>query len=110
MVPNHMGIVGNENPWWNDVLENGPASPYAAFFDIAWHASPRPELQDRVLLPILGEPYGKVLESGQLRLAFDGGGFTVHYFDHRFPVAPRHAMSMILGHRLEELEAHPGGG
>src|ERR1700746_1395279 len=24
IVPNHMGIVGNENPWWNDVLENGP--------------------------------------------------------------------------------------
>ena len=42
VVPNHMGIVGNENIWWNDILENGPASPYAAYFDIAWRASPRP--------------------------------------------------------------------
>src|SRR3954447_24979675 len=67
-VPNHMGIVGNENAWWNDVLENGPASPYAGFFDIAWQSSPRPELRGKVLLPILGDPYGKVLEAGQLRL------------------------------------------
>jgi glycosidase len=44
-VPNHMGVLGNENPWWNDVLENGPASPYAAYFDIAWQSSPRPELR-----------------------------------------------------------------
>ena len=58
----------NENTWWNDVLENGLASPYAGFFDIDWYASPRAELQGRSLLPVLGEPYGKVLESGQLRL------------------------------------------
>src|SRR4051795_7885503 len=67
-VPNHMGVAGNENAWWNDVLENGLSSPYAGYFDIAWQASPRPELRDKVLLPILGDPYGKVLESGQLRL------------------------------------------
>ena len=72
MVPNHMGVVGNENPWWNDVLENGPASPYAAYFDIAWHASLRPELQGRVLMPILGDPYGKVLEAGQLKAGLRG--------------------------------------
>ena len=66
-VPNHMGVVTNENAWWNDVLENGPASPYANYFDIAWQASPRPELRDQVLLPVLGEPYGDVLEAGQIR-------------------------------------------
>src|SRR6516225_1670498 len=55
VVPNHMGIVGNENVWWNDVLENGPSSPYAGFFDIDWF-SYKPALHDKVLLPILGEP------------------------------------------------------
>ena len=49
-VPNHMGVGTNENAWWNDVLENGPASRYGAYFDIAWRSSPRPELQDKVLL------------------------------------------------------------
>jgi (1->4)-alpha-D-glucan 1-alpha-D-glucosylmutase len=103
IVPNHMGIMGNENPWWNDVLENGQASPYSAFFDIAWHALPRPELDGRVLIPILGDPYGKVLESGQLRLEFQNGSFAVHYFEHRFPVDPR-SYDVILRHRLDVLE------
>ena len=83
MVPNHMGVVGNENPWWNDVLENGPGSPYANYFDISLHVSPRPQLQDRVLVPTLGDPYGKVLESGQLRLAYDAGYRTVSVFRRR---------------------------
>jgi (1->4)-alpha-D-glucan 1-alpha-D-glucosylmutase len=102
-VPNHMGVTGNENAWWNDVLENGPASPYAGFFDISWQSSPRPELRGRVLIPILGDPYGKVLEAGQLRLRYDNGAFTVNYFDNRFPVAPR-SYGLVLGHRTEELE------
>jgi (1->4)-alpha-D-glucan 1-alpha-D-glucosylmutase len=117
-VPNHMGIVGNENVWWNDVLENGPASPYANFFDIAWEDSPRTELCGRVLLPTLGEPYGKILESGQLRLEYtiservEGGppgqeyvgSFSVVYYDHRFPIAPR-IYGLILAHQLDELQA-----
>ena len=107
VVPNHMGIVGNENAWWNDVLENGEASPYAGFFDIAWQASPRQELHGKVLLPLLGEPYGKVLESQQLQLEFADGAFTLCYFDHRFPVAPR-SYGLILGHRLRELEEQLG--
>src|SRR5947209_4611927 len=76
VVPNHMGIVGNENVWWNDVLENGPASPYAGFFDIDWCA-PKPELQETVLLPLLGDPYGKALEAAHLRLGSDAGAFPV---------------------------------
>jgi (1->4)-alpha-D-glucan 1-alpha-D-glucosylmutase len=103
MVPNHMGILGNENAWWNDVLENGPASPYAAYFDIAWHSSPRPELWGRVLLPILGAPYGKALEAGELRLAYADGAFTIHYFEHRFPVDPR-SCELILGRPVRGLE------
>jgi (1->4)-alpha-D-glucan 1-alpha-D-glucosylmutase len=58
IVPNHMGVAGNDNQWWRDVLENGPASPYAGFFDIAWDASPRPEMHERVLLPVLAGVYG----------------------------------------------------
>jgi maltooligosyltrehalose synthase len=98
IVPNHMGIIGNANLWWNDVLENGPASPYAMFFDIAWDVSPRAELHDKVLLPILGELYGQALESQQIRLAYAAGTFTLHYFDHSFPVAPC-SYEKILGYR-----------
>ena len=66
-------------------------------------SSPRPELQDKVLLPVLGDPYGDVLEAGQLELAFADGAFSIHYFDRRFPVAPR-SYARILAHRLDELE------
>jgi len=85
-VPNHMGILGNENLWWNDLLENGEASQYAEYFDISWDASPRAELQGRLLLPVLGETYGRALESGQLRLEYAAGSLAVRYFSHRFPI------------------------
>src|SRR5688500_3791551 len=67
-VPNHMGVATNDNAWWNDVLEHGPRSKYARHFDIAWDASPRPEARGKVLLPVLGGPYGEVLEKGELKL------------------------------------------
>jgi (1->4)-alpha-D-glucan 1-alpha-D-glucosylmutase len=103
IVPNHMGVATNENVWWNDVLENGPASRYAAFFDIAWHSSPRPELEDKILLPVLGEPYGDVLEQGEIRLELRNGRFSIFYCDRRFPIAPR-TYDTILAHALAELE------
>ncbi len=89
-VPNHVGIATNENNWWNDVLEHGPASRYGGYFDIAWGDSPRPELHDRVLVPILGQPYFKALEEGQIQLEFDGrsGAFSVKYYARTFPVNP----------------------
>jgi (1->4)-alpha-D-glucan 1-alpha-D-glucosylmutase len=62
IVPNHMGIGESSNTWWMDVLENGPSSLYASFFDIDWHP-PKDELENKVLLPILGHQYGRVLES-----------------------------------------------
>jgi (1->4)-alpha-D-glucan 1-alpha-D-glucosylmutase len=102
-VPNHMGVGTSDNVWWNDVLENGPASRYAPYFDIAWRSSLRPELRDKVLLPVLADLYGDVLEAGQLTLTFCDGAFFVHYGDRRFPIAPR-SYGRILGHRLEELE------
>jgi (1->4)-alpha-D-glucan 1-alpha-D-glucosylmutase len=102
IVPNHMSVAPNENAWWRDVLENGPASPYAGFFDIAWSASPRVEMHDRVLLPTLGKSYGAALESQEIRLEYTAGVFTLHYFDHGFPVAPQ-SYAMILEHRRDEL-------
>ncbi len=87
IVPNHMAI-GPQNPWWWDVLENGPASRWAMTFDVDW-AHPEPHLRERVLLPVLGDHYGRVLEAGDLRLAWDGQRFTIRYHEQRFPVAPR---------------------
>jgi (1->4)-alpha-D-glucan 1-alpha-D-glucosylmutase len=87
-VPNHMGIGTGANPWWNDVLENGPSSPAAQFFDIEW--SPvKPELQAKLLLPILGDQYGRVLERGEIQLEFRDGGIVLKYFEHELPVNPR---------------------
>lgn len=89
-VPNHMGIMGNDNLWWLDVLENGPSSFYADFFDIDWKPLKR-VLQGKVLLPILGDHYGNILESAQLALQFDAepGEFFVSYYEHRLPIDPR---------------------
>ncbi len=88
VVPNHMCILGGENLWWTDVLENGPSSPFARHFDIDWRP-PKADLRDKVLLPLLGDQYGRVLERGEIQLQREGGAFLVVYFEHRFPVAPR---------------------
>ncbi|MBM9536116.1 malto-oligosyltrehalose synthase [Desulfobulbus alkaliphilus] len=89
IVPNHMGIGRSDNLWWLDVLEWGRASRYAHYFDIQWF----PETQgihDQVLLPVLGDLYGAVLERGELRLRFEAvtGSFSVWYHEHRFPLCP----------------------
>jgi len=86
-VPNHMGLDPSANLWWRNVLQHGQASPYADFFDIDWDPI-TPELKDRILLPILQDGYGEVLERGELRLAFDAGELQVHYFDRQLPVEP----------------------
>jgi (1->4)-alpha-D-glucan 1-alpha-D-glucosylmutase len=85
MVPNHMGNDLSNN-WWNDVLEHGRASRFALYFDIDWRPL-NSDLIDQVLLPTLGDHYGKVLESGQLKLSITKGAFGVAYFDRQFPVA-----------------------
>ncbi len=87
-VSNHMSAAPAENLWWNDVLENGPASPHAAFFDIDWRPI-KDELQDRVLLPILGGQYGQVLESGDLKLEYRDGAFFLRYYQSLLPIDPR---------------------
>ena len=87
IVPNHMAIKERRNVWWWDVLENGPASHYAFYFDVDWHP-PQERLRNTVLLPILADHYGRVLEAGELKLVRRGGKFEIHYQDHRMPVAP----------------------
>jgi len=87
LVPNHMCVNTNDNAWWNDVLENGPSSPFAKFFDIDWRP-PKAELKDKVLLPVLGDQYGKVLESAELEVREARGALTVHYYDRSFPIGP----------------------
>ena len=88
VVPNHMSATPLENPWWNDVLENGPGSPYAAYFDIDWRPV-KEELQNKILLPMLGEQYGQVLEAGELQLELQGGAFFIRYFQTLLPLEPR---------------------
>lgn len=107
IVPNHMCIASKENAWWMDVLENGPSSRYAGFFDIDWNPVKK-EIKDKVLLPVLGDQYGRVLENQEIRLAFEGGAFFIYYYDHRFPVRPG-TYSYILGHRIESLKDMLGG-
>jgi len=105
IVPNHMGVMGSDNAWWLDVLENGESSAYAEFFDIDWEPL-KDELQGKVLLPVLGDQYGTVLDRGELQLAFDPekGEFSLWYFQHRFPVNPRE-YPRILSPAAEQFEA-----
>ncbi len=106
-VPNHMGIDPETNNWWRDVLENGPSSPFAQYFDIDWDPL-KPELKDRVLLPILGDQYGDTLERGLLTVAFAHGALVLHYGDHVLPLNPRKT-PLVLGHDLGPLESALGG-
>ena len=82
-VPNHMGIGEPLNLWWMDVLENGPSSIHAPWFDIDWKPL-KSDLKDKVLLPILGDQYGRVLERGELQVRFEGGAFYLRYYEHEF--------------------------
>jgi (1->4)-alpha-D-glucan 1-alpha-D-glucosylmutase len=106
-VPNHMGI-GPLNPWWVDVLENGPSSAYAPYFDVDWSPVKR-ELSNKVLVPVLGDQFGEVLERGELKLSREGGAFFIKYWEHAFPVTPR-AVPHIIGHRLDLLRDELGVG
>jgi (1->4)-alpha-D-glucan 1-alpha-D-glucosylmutase len=102
-VPNHMGIGDARNAWWMDVLENGPSSPFAPFFDIDWHPV-NPDLENKVLLPLLEDQYGCVLEAGKIRLAYEGGAFSLCYYETRLPVAPC-TYPAVLERPLAELTA-----
>ena len=88
IVPNHMGVGGYENPWWQHVFEWGQTSPYAFWFDIDWYSTD-PELHNKILAPFLGEPYGEVLEKGDITLSFNpqDGRLLAKYYSHHFPIA-----------------------
>ena len=108
IVPNHMGVMGSDNAWWLDVLENGQASTYADFFDIDWDPI-KDELQGKVLIPVLGDQYGNILENGELKLVFDveRGEFSIYYAQHRFPINPVE-YPRILGFRIQDVEEKLG--
>jgi (1->4)-alpha-D-glucan 1-alpha-D-glucosylmutase len=93
IVPNHMAI-GSDNRYWWDVLENGPSSRYATWFDIDWN-SDEVKLQNKVLIPVLGDQYGRILTDGQIKVEHEGDAFRVRYHDHLFPVAPR-SISIVI--------------
>jgi (1->4)-alpha-D-glucan 1-alpha-D-glucosylmutase len=87
-VPNHMAADARHNRWWRDILENGPASPFARFFDVDWDPV-KPELRGKVLLSLLGDHYGLVLERGELRLDLENNGLVLRYFDTDRPIDPK---------------------
>jgi len=108
IVPNHMAVMGSDNAWWMDVLENGESSIYSCYFDIDWRPL-KDELHGKVLVPVLHDHYGSVLESGELQLAFrcERGEFDIVYRDNRFPVNPRE-YPRILRRAAENLVATLG--
>jgi (1->4)-alpha-D-glucan 1-alpha-D-glucosylmutase len=101
-VPNHMGLDARTNHWWRSVLMHGRGSPFADYFDIDWDPV-TPELKNRLLLPILQNPYGEVLEQGELRLACDEGAFHLRYGDRDLPLDPKESAPI-----LRDLLAHDG--
>jgi (1->4)-alpha-D-glucan 1-alpha-D-glucosylmutase len=103
IVPNHMA-VGPRNLCWWDVLENGPASRFASWFDIDWHSA-EVRLQNKVLIPVLGDQYGRVLSAGQIQLERDGEGIRIRYAAHIYPLAPR-SLPLIL-FRAANYEPNP---
>jgi len=101
IVPNHMCVTDPSNAWWWDVLENGPSSPFARYFDIDWRP-PKEELTNKVLLPVLGDQYGRVLENQEIQVVFSQGQFQVALYDKPLPLAP-HTWTMILEPALVQL-------
>ena len=108
VVPNHMGISQSCNAWWLDVLENGPSSRYASFFDIDWHPI-KAELNNKILLPILGDLYGAVLENQEIVLFYEHGAFFIRYYGYRLPVSIKSTVR-VLSHRLDALIQEAGAG
>jgi (1->4)-alpha-D-glucan 1-alpha-D-glucosylmutase len=93
IVPNHMAIGPRNQSWW-DVLENGPSSRFATWFDIDWHSS-EVKLQNKVLIPVLGDQYGRVLAAGQIQIDRDDATLRIRYIDNIYPLAPR-SLPVIL--------------
>ncbi len=93
-VPNHMGISESLNSWWMDVLEEGTASNFAKYFDIDWYLTKK-AFAEKVILPILGDRYGVVLESGALRLNYEEGAIFLMCYESRLPISPQSVPSIL---------------
>jgi (1->4)-alpha-D-glucan 1-alpha-D-glucosylmutase len=106
IVPNHMHVA-NDNAWWYDVLENGPSSPYAEYFDIDW-MPPRQELVNKVLLPVLDEQFGDALEAQKITVTFENGSFFVTLPYMRLPSEPG-SWSLILEPVAREMTRQVSG-
>jgi len=102
IVPNHMCIESKDNLWWMDILENGPSSMYADYFDIDWDPL-KEELKEKILIPFLGDQYGNILEAQDLKLTFEEGAFFICYYENKFPVLPK-TYTYILEYRLDFLK------
>jgi (1->4)-alpha-D-glucan 1-alpha-D-glucosylmutase len=100
-VANNNGLHTSTKKWLRELLENGPSSQYARYFDIDWNPV-KPELRDKVLLPILGDQYGAVLERGELIIEFVHGSLALRYFERTLPLNPRHE-PVLLGYGLDQL-------
>ena len=98
IVPNHMAIGPQNRNWW-DVLENGPSSRFSTWFDIDWHSA-EVKLRNKVLIPVLGDQYGRILSAGQIRVEQDSKQFQVHYADNVFPLSP-HSLWTVLSKAAE---------
>ena len=101
IVPNHMA-ASNENRWWMDVLEYGPDSSFASYFDINWR-TPSRSLENKLLLPFLGKPFGEALDSGELRISTKTEDSSARYFDQTFPIAPSSYAEIL---RFRERDLH----
>jgi (1->4)-alpha-D-glucan 1-alpha-D-glucosylmutase len=94
VVPNHMAIGSRRNGWWWDVLRNGPCSVFAEYFDVDWD-HPEERLKQKVLLPVLGDHYGRVLEAGKLSVAQEASQLLLRYHEHRFAIAPESVAELL---------------
>lgn len=95
IVPNHMAICGPENKWWWDVLENGPSSYYSSYFDVDWEFPP--ELPDnKVLLPILGNHYGRIIEAKEIVIQRNESSFFIRYYEHILPASPKSLINILM--------------
>src|SRR6266852_1704893 len=105
IVPNHMS-ASSDNSWWMDVLEHGPESAYASYFDIDWHPPSR-SLESKILLPVLGRPFAEALEGGEFKLIFSDGRLFLQYLESLFPLALKTYLA-ILGKNTEQLRERLG--
>src|SRR5215218_3881991 len=84
IVPNHMAF-DTRNPWVMDLLEKGPQSIYAHFFDVTWTSNLH---QGRIMVPFLGSSLEEVIKKGELKLSYEAHKFVFHYYEAIYPLHP----------------------